>query len=850
MSGPRRRPKALKIDRDVLRDARIKRHKHDRGGIGGLLITLAIAAAVGILVYVHRDQPPPPQPVQKQIASALVEPVSDVVVQDESVEDIVETAEPIATFDEPTQPRHDHLSPELLEPSTRRIILQAGRLDGHPEHTAAPFAGEFGRDNAPGTIVRVEAERIREDFPQRILAGQSIVLHVPEMEAQDLLFRLMTVREVLPAADSVYRDALAALRILCNGEAIWDRTLGTQGILLTALIPQAYLEPYRNTITLQNIGPRDVVFDALWIESAGAAAESVQLRFKDWRAIPDDYKGFFAWNRQREQGPAEEEHLFLPDPVQIVETGIRRAERLSASVQVGWRYQNTIFDFKSQERVVQNFLSRAVAWYFHGGSAIWLSNITGPGRFFCAHTGRLYPSSHALWLLSRLFEGEARRLPLNVLGNGQSGQPLDQVYWLATGNKPGVASIIITRDKYGSIPGGQVRVVCALPWKGTTAVSVSKGVFPEFVNMVKPTYRGVFVGENRQDDPDGQYDRNREDKTFNRRLATNGQGGLLDIELDIEDSLYIRLVKEGADPSIAGPGSDHVTSPTATPAATLAAGSVAGNRESGLLRQKSLAVFPGVMHPLSANYRVRIGKATRGTVQGLDYVAPEAAQSIFCEIDYTKGQSRTADGALLELYTLREQVAGKSLSFWVYPHTRPSGKRVLLRMSLGTWHGRVTLEPGKWQRVELQFTRAEPDPYLLILGPPHEEILGKEDVITFEFNGIKLLDPRGTAARHMDARLLPDGRFAIVVLGEPGKEGRARQVFQKPVGLNAVTSAGAPDTAIQWAYSPETQILEIPQLRFPATADTTVLTYLNRQERELCRQSGLVPVVLILEIDI
>ncbi len=851
-----RKPKVVKIDRAALSDARRKRHKQDHGGIGGFLVTLAIvAAAGGVFLYVQRDKPQAPAPVPVQQTESP-EPVLEEVLQDDPVEDIAEPAEPIAIVEEDPQPRHDHLSPELLEPSTRRIILQAGRLNGYPEHVGSPASRDFGLITAPGTVVRVEPDRIREDFPQTILPGQSVVLHFREIEPQNLLFRAKTVRRDDPSAMFNPTQDQPALRILCNDNTIWDRNLSRQGFVIDALIPASYLESYRNTLTLQNVGNLPVVFDTLWIESAHAAREPVHFAIRDWHRIPDQYKGQFAWNRERESGqrihriPVNHDP-FLRDPINRFETALRREEKIADPFEGLWFYRNSATGIHEQEQVAQLFLERAVGWFFHGGSMLAIENMTGPGQFFCQHTGRLYPSAYVLWLFSRLFEGETTRLPVNVLPPYGQEQPLRQIYWMATENQPGEASILIARSRFGRAPGGKVRIVGALPWRGTTTITTYNNVFPDFVNIGKPTNRAVFRDGIREDDPDGAYDRNREENTFNRRIARNGEGGLLDIELDMQDSLYIRLVREGTKPMEPPAISEDEPPPTSGPPVTVVAGGdVTETRESGLLRQKRLLVFPHVMRPLTSNYRVRIDNATRGTVDGIEYVVPETPKSLFCEIDYTQGQPRTAEGALLALHTFRERLAGKTISFWVYPHAQTPDRSVMLRMALGSWQGRVRLQPRQWQRVKLQIADAEPGRQLLLMGPPDYDSRDREDTITFEFNGIKLLDPRGTAGHYMDARLLPDGRLAIVILGEPGKEGSARQVFTKPVGVKNVTVVGDAETDIKWTYTAESQILEVSGLRFPETADTAVLTHLNRQEREMCRQSELVPIVLITEIDI
>lgn len=872
MSGGNRKHKTVTIDRDALRDARLKAHQHERHGIKGGLVTLAVLAAAGACLYVYRDakqqqsetplsiaqnphlqEPPvPAEPVGITEESALyAEP-------DAPAEATAVVQVPVQPVHAEPQPRQDHLSPEWLTPASRKVFLQIGRLDGYPENAASPFTGEFGQETISGSVVRINADQVRTEFPQSIMPGQSIVLNLPELERRNLLFRALSVRRDPPGTMLDPTKEVPSLRILCNGNTVWGRRLDRQGLMINALIPATYLESYKNTIALQNNGKLPVVFDALWIESARESSEPVRFAIRDWHQIPEAYQGQFAWNRERESElrvpriPTNHDP-FLQDPMQRFEASIRRDEKNTERLQGLWHYMNYFPGIHEQEKVAQLFLEKAVGWYFHGGSALTIENVSGPGRFFCAQTRRLYPSAHVLWLFSRVFEGETRRLPVNVLASGGTEQPLEQVYWMATENKPGVASIIIARSRFGRTPGGKVRVVCALPWRGTTAVSTHNGVFPEFVNIGKPTNRALFRDGKREDEPSGSYDRNRDDKAFNIRIAPNGQGGLLDIELDIQDSLYIRLVKEGTG-TIERPAASlaGVAKPLDAPVLIEMAGGVTESRESSLLRRKHLPVFPAVFQALSGNYRIRIGNATRGSVQGVEYVVPEDAQSLFCEIDYTRGLPRTAEGAALALYSFHENIQNKHLSFWVYPHAKTTSRSIILRMALGAWEGRATLKPGKWQRVELQFAdmTGERERQLVFMGPPDYDRPGRSDTITFEFNGIKLLDPAGSGGRYMDVRTLADGRQAIVVLGVPGQAGTARHHFPKAIAINTVTNMVAPDAAstFKWVYKSESQTLDLTGLQFPATTDASILPYLNYNEKQHCQQ-GLTPVVLIAEID-
>lgn len=866
MSRPGGNRKPLIIDRDALRDARIKAHKHERHGLTGFLLLLALLAAAGAVLWTyHGGTKPLPPPASTPLTASVQEPLPlpvdpvEVPEPDEIPAEpdlaIMPPSEPpsvlspaVATAAEPL-PTHDHLSSALLQPASRRVLLQIGRLDGYPQQADAPLAAGFHKAEYPDPIVRLNAGQVRTSFPQRITPGQSIVLSLDEMEPRNLLFRAVAVRRDAPDAPFDPTKAIPSLRILCNGQNIWARHLDRQGFIINALIPASYLEPYKNTLTLQNDGKLPVAFDALWIETARSASEPVRFSIRDWQRIPADYRGEFAWNREREPGqlpaiPSSRDQM-LRYPVKTLEAAVRQDRATDPRCEGFWHYRNPFVAFNEQEKVALHFLEQAIGWYFQGGSGLIIANMTGPGQFFCTHTGRLYPSAYALWSISRVFEGQTRRLPVNVLPTGADERPLDLVYWMGTQNQDGVASIIVANSRFGRKP-GKVRVVCALPWQGPTMATVYNGVFPEAINMDKPTYRGQFIGTERQDDPAGPYDRSREDKRQTINLAANGQGGLLDGEWDLQDCLYIRLVQQGAS-AIPQPETPALPDPREQPGSVTIAGDVSESREIPWLRRKPLPVFPGVMQPLCANYRIKKADATRATIAGLEHVVPDDPQSLFCEISYSE-KPRTAEGAALSLYPFHEAVEGKALSFWVYPHTKRASRTVQLRMGLGAWEGRVTLKPGKWQRVEMQFENltGEPQRQLVLLGPSFDENSGREEAITFEFNGIALVDAAGSGGKYMDARPLADGRLAIVLLGEPGKPGSARHAFLKAVAVNTVTNANG--DPLKWAYRKESQILDISRLVFPETPAESVQPYLNYTEKQHCRQ-GLTPVVLIAEID-
>ena len=92
------------------------------------------------------------------------------------------------------------------------------------------------------------------------------------------------------------------------------------------------------------------------------------------------------------------------------------------------------------------------------------------------------------------------------------------------------------------------------------------------------------------------YDRNRVDKIEHIQLAPNGPGGLLDVEWDIQDCLYVRLKERGV-PEMARPAANQAVSSKALnePVTVRVVGGVSELRESSLLRRKQLPVYLGVL---------------------------------------------------------------------------------------------------------------------------------------------------------------------------------------------------------------------------------------------------------------
>jgi len=76
MSGDEGKRKVVKIDRNVLRDARQKSNKTESHGMAGFLVMLAVLVAAGVCLYSYRDaiRQEPEYPQEPPVPS---EPISD-----------------------------------------------------------------------------------------------------------------------------------------------------------------------------------------------------------------------------------------------------------------------------------------------------------------------------------------------------------------------------------------------------------------------------------------------------------------------------------------------------------------------------------------------------------------------------------------------------------------------------------------------------------------------------------------------------------------------------------------------------------------------------------------------------
>ena len=143
----------------------------------------------------------------------------------------------------------DYLSAQAITPSTRQVVWQAGRLDGKPERADSEFIDDaFGKEAQDGDNVQIAAELLKENFPQRLLAGQKLVVELPDMVPQNLLFRALTGGRGPLSYGGDSSDDMHALQIQFNDKPIWGRRFTSQHFMIHALIPATYMKSSNNTI--------------------------------------------------------------------------------------------------------------------------------------------------------------------------------------------------------------------------------------------------------------------------------------------------------------------------------------------------------------------------------------------------------------------------------------------------------------------------------------------------------------------------------------------------------------------------------------------------------------------------
>ncbi|OGV74071.1 MAG: hypothetical protein A3K19_04570 [Lentisphaerae bacterium RIFOXYB12_FULL_65_16] len=731
----------------------------------------------------------------------------------------------------------DHLAPPLLSPPERIVFWQAGKLDGEPRDIFSPLAAHEFRvlsSDAPVIVIPRGVGRgpttqgqspANAGFPQTLMPGQKIVVHLPEFERQDALVCARIAASGREADWFSLTSPRPWLEALVNGTQIWNRILPLHAFPLTALAPAAALEDYDNTLVLINRGKFPVCFDAVWVEAAAGRRPVLACSVADWDELPPYARRFLPRSAQPAagQGPAgPPQRLLRADqrlplvPIKAMDKGLLNEDGpLWTSIRFEWAYSACPVGFEYQEETSERFLESTLGFFFHGGTDLVLSGLTDVEGMFCPRTGRPYPCACAWREFGQLFLGGSRLwLPVNVLPAGDSEPPMDRVYWLGTIHGKDKATILIARG-CGGRPPERVRVVAALPWTGETDMAAAAGVFPESLGMRVPTNRASPDAMPGSDD----YDRDRIRTSKRAKLRENSAGaGLLDEVFEIKDSLSLELTRTGAVvPERQAPAPASFTSRLRTPE---------GSRTPRIMTEREgprswlhlLAPAPALFRSVCSNYKVSRAKATRADIAGARHVVPLAAESLCLEISYPAGCPKGAEGMALDLaYFNQPSIAGTSLNVWVLPHvTSQSVKDVTIGGMVGNETVELVAKTGLWQRIVWplpEFGRDE-RPYLVVYADRQWPEFRDGGKVVLEFNGCSLVrDPGATGVR---TRWAEDrGRFEIAMRGAPGQEALFRTFFPDPVGVRRVGTLKGPSSEPHWRYDAEAQMLEVSGLRFP-----------------------------------
>jgi hypothetical protein len=145
-----------------------------------------------------------------------------------------------------------------------QALWGVGRFDGRPEHERDDrVEGEFAVLRAKTPVVTI---RESSDFPQRIDAGQSFVIHLGDLPRAPLVLRVGLTTQAGDGRTFGPDTKARRLRILVNGQPVWRRWFVDGHAMLDVYVPSTCIESESNILVIENEGLQSVAFDALALE--------------------------------------------------------------------------------------------------------------------------------------------------------------------------------------------------------------------------------------------------------------------------------------------------------------------------------------------------------------------------------------------------------------------------------------------------------------------------------------------------------------------------------------------------------------------------------------------------------
>ncbi|MCF7854196.1 MAG: hypothetical protein K9N51_05305 [Candidatus Pacebacteria bacterium] len=763
----------------------------------------------------------------------------------------------------------DHLEEPLLDPASRTVVFHVGSLDARPANAVSSLQQhEYQVLVHDAPVVSVPASEIATQFPQTIAGGQRIVMHLPALPAEPLLFRMVTTPLTAAWGGSLPSASVRPrLRVLFNGRRIWHRSLAPSGHVVRALVPAGYVEGYDNTLSVINEGESPIVTDALWLELAGdVPARELLFGVVDHHTLPDYAKRVVARWPERAvpeccmTGVSSLAHLSVP--VSRYREALTRSVPTRLKGTLLWHYRTIKLDFGRQEEVALGLAEFTAGWFFHGGTGLAVSDTVGTARLFCARTGRPYPASVMLRTLAQLFSnGRARELPLNVLPAERHADALGPVYWVATQPSPDTAAIFVSGTRFG---GGDhlVRLMLRVPWSGETMIEETTGIFPEHFQVRKPVSRGTFKEGVRSDSATDDYDAYRKTSKTHCSLDPDGKNGaLFTTVVPLRGVALIRLRRESpAWPAacVVGKRPGGGRKKVGDDINDIKLARVARARACGVLPRVTLAPAPGLLVSQSAEYEAWVDDATPGTVGDISHVVPHSSDSLFFKVAYRDPPLSAVEGVVLNLRAFNRPLANRRLSFWIRPHVDgETYERVRLGLQVAESVTHVILRSDQWQRVTWQLPASglRGMPFLVFFTRCGDPMFQAGGEMTYELNGMSLEDVGNGTDRYVrQQRFSAQKKMGVVLLGRPGDEVIYGTAFNFAGVVHDVEAMWPADAGrCEWTYSAPSQRLHVRGLHFPrsfsSSAAEQAKRYLAAEELASCRERGLTPVVLLVHLD-
>lgn len=629
-------------------------------------------------------------------------------------------------------------------------IFEIGGMDG--EGIASSPGTEPGKVKNMATERTIQCRAPFSNFPSIISEGQRLVLFLDEVPKSTLYVQTVICLKNTSAPTDV--------SLVWNQKEIFRKKIYDPANVIDAVIPGSEIESNGNLLQIINDGPSPLVLKYVSItELKDYTAKRVSIgQSKPSLEISENNYCYDLYGMNSSKNAFG---IFYDDTKGVREkTSVKdfNESKVSGLYHFG-KLDGLSLAPEKQAKKMKSVLSGFLKWLSSGGTSIIVTEYSEAG-FFMDYYGNPRAPYFAIERLSGLFDGNPRKMPINVTAAAKN-VALENIEWMATLNGGRSVTILLSSTSRSA---ENVNIICVTPWSGKTRIETSSGFAAENCKMeAVPTIKKT-------------------EEEIDIRPVPGG--GLFEKNFSFDSCLRIRLCSTGeTPPTPASIFQGRMNTPS--PKFNKTGMNVSQTHPSPNLPRQILRNLNGLLCA-EGNIEVGTAEATRAPIENEGNLTPLDTTSIMLKISLANTKKSQMNSA--RIYIKQPGSEMGELSFWVFPRIEgnTAQKYIKFHVHCGDSFYSAELKSEKWQRVSMPLNKDKYLEYFEILAPDDGQADRK---YSFEINGVTAISGTESKPSIVKTSLEPlqSNNFRLTLIGIPGRKFEYHHFSKKTIRPDTIS---------------------------------------------------------------